>query len=186
MIAATVSREQRNKTARNIKEDVHFQPIFYQTFHRRRAFLRLSCGRVQRKRGEDRVAEKKERKTRGEGRAASNFGGVETRGRVSSSRSSCYVGVSRASGTTGESFSKRRGQPRPARRGQQREVEVRFGAPGVATSRTEPPESRDQNESATLFDTIEFSKRSNENEFYHGDNIITDKPRVFFLFFEEF
>lgn len=63
------------------------------------------------------------------------------------------------------SFSRHRGQPRPARRGQQREVEVRFGAPGVATSRTEPtPKSR---RLCSTGREIDYSRDSIETELYY-------------------
>lgn len=75
-----------------------------------------------------------------EGGRESNFGGVGTKRERDAFRhrgrwvTSAYrEQVERRCG----SFSRHRGQPRPARRGQQREVEVRFGALGVATSRIE-------------------------------------------------
>lgn len=56
------------------------------------------------------------------------------------------------------SFSRHRGQPRPARRGQQREVEVRFGALGVARTMSRVESSRVEASRHT-----ETSKHAREN-----------------------
>lgn len=64
------------------------------------------------------------------------------------------------------SFSRHRGQPRPARRGQQREVEVRFGALGVARTMSRVESSRGE---STHGDVETRSRKSTLSELPIGN-----------------